>query len=223
MQVDVLTLFPEWFEWMRRPRHLMNADLDLRTFNYRDYTPLAAGQVDDSPYGGGPGMVLRVDVVAAALEGVYGVGAAQVCTQRPVIVMSPRGRMLTDAIVRELAVAPAITLLCGRYEGLDERVHTLLASDAVCIGPYVLAGGEIPAMAIVDAVGRRLPGALGNQASLHHESFSPGLGGGTEYPHYTRPAEFMGAAVPEVLLSGDHGAIARWREGHLGPPPGRGS
>ncbi len=113
--------------------------------------------------------------------------------------------------------------MCGRYEGFDERVHTLLASDAICIGPYVLAGGEIPAMAVIDAVGRRLPGALGNRASLDHESFSPELGGGTEYPHYTRPAMFMGAAVPEVLLSGDHGAIARWRAEHLGPGPAAGA
>jgi tRNA (guanine37-N1)-methyltransferase len=223
LRVDVFTLFPEWFDWMRRPRHLTNADLELRAFNYRDYTPLAAGQVDDSPYGGGPGMVLRVDVVAAALEAVYGVAADQVRARRPVIVMSPRGRLLTDAIVRELAGVPAITLLCGRYEGFDERVHTLLASGGICTGPYVLAGGEIPAMTIVDAVGRRLPGALGNLASLDHESFSPGLGGGIEYPHYTRPAEFMGEVVPSVLLSGDHGAIARWRESHLGPAPGTGS
>ena len=223
MQVDVFSLFPEWFDWMRHPRHLSNAELELRVFNYRDYTPLAAGQVDDSPYGGGPGMVLRVDVVAAALGAVYGAAAGTVRTRRPVIVMSPRGRRLTDAVVRELAEAPAMTLLCGRYEGFDERVQTLFASDAICIGPYVLAGGEIPAMAIVDAVGRRLPGALGNRASLDHESFSPTLGGGTEYPHYTRPATFMGEGVPEVLLSGDHGAIARWRADHLGPALGGGS
>ena len=220
MQIDVFTLFPEWFDWMRRPRHLVNADLDLRAFNYRDYTPLTAGQVDDAPYGGGPGMVIRVDIVAAALEAVYAEAADAVRARRPVIVMSPRGRMLDDAIVRELAEAPALTILCGRYEGFDERVHTLLANDAISIGPYVLAGGEIPAMAIVDAVGRRLPGALGNRASLDDESFSPGLGGGTEYPHYTRPSTFLGVGVPDVLLSGDHGAIARWRTAHLGPDPG---
>lgn len=222
MQVDVLTLFPEWFDWLRHPRHLVNAELEVRAFNYRDYTPLGAGQVDDTPYGGGPGMVLRVDVVAAALEAVYRTPATAVRQDRPVVVMTPRGRQLTDAVVRELSGHPAITLLCGRYEGFDERVHTLLASDAICLGPYVLAGGEIPAMAIVDAVGRRLPGALGNIASLDHESFSPGLNGGTEYPHYTRPAEFLGHGVPAVLLSGDHGAIARWRAEHLGPGPGQG-
>jgi tRNA (guanine37-N1)-methyltransferase len=217
VQIDVFTLFPEWFDWMRRPRHLVNAELELRPFNYRDYTPLSAGQVDDSPYGGGPGMVLRVDVVAAALEAVYRTTAGTVRNQRPVIVMSPRGRQLTDGVVRELAEVSTLTLLCGRYEGFDERIHTMLASDAICIGPYVLAGGEIPAMAVIDAVGRRLPGALGNRASLEHESFSPGLAGGTEYPQYTRPAEFAGEGVPEVLLSGDHGAIARWREARLGP------
>ena len=149
-------------------------------------------------------------------------GDKAVRDRRPVIVMSPRGRMLDDVVVRELAEVPALTILCGRYEGFDERVHTLLASDAICIGPYVLAGGEIPAMTIVDAVGRRIPGALGNQASLDHESFSPGLGGGTEYPHFTRPAEFLGAGVPDVLLSGDHGAIARWRAAHQGPAPDAG-
>jgi tRNA (guanine37-N1)-methyltransferase len=219
MRIDVFTLFPEWFDWMRRPRHLVNAELELRAFNYRDYTPLAAGQVDDAPYGGGPGMVLRVDVVAAALETVYGVPADRVRDTRHVIVMTPRGRMLDDGVVRELAVASELTILCGRYEGFDERVHTRLANDAICIGPYVLAGGEIPAMAIVDAVGRRIPGALGNRASLDHESFSPGLGGATEYPHFTRPAEFLGEGVPDVLLSGDHGAIARWRAEHQGRSP----
>lgn len=223
MRVDVFTLFPEWFDWMRRPRHLANAaqhaGLEIRAFSYRDHTPLSAGQVDDAPYGGGPGMVIRVDVVAAALEGVYGVPAETVRDHRPVVVMTPRGRLFTDRVARELAEVPEIVLLCGRYEGFDERVHTVLASDAICIGPYVLAGGEIPAMAIIDAVGRRLTGALGNVASLDAESFSESLGGGTEHPHYTRPAEFRGHGVPPVLLSGDHGAVDRWRAEHTGPPP----
>jgi tRNA (guanine37-N1)-methyltransferase len=223
MQIDVFTLFPEWFDWMRHPRHLVNSELELRVFNYRDYTPLSGGQVDDTPYGGGPGMVLRADVVAWALEAVYAVVGTAVRDRRPVIVMSPRGRPLTDRVVRDLAESSAITLLCGRYEGFDERVHTMLASDVICTGPYVLAGGEIPAMTIIDAVGRRLPGALGNQASLDDESFSPSLKGGTEYPHYTRPAQFAGQGVPEVLLSGDHGAIARWRADHVGAAPGLGS
>lgn len=223
VRIDVFTLFPEWFDWMRRPRHLANAaehaGLEIRCFSYRDYTPLRAGQVDDAPFGGGPGMVLRVDVIASALEAVYGVPAESVRDERPVAVMTPRGRLFTDRVARELSGVPELVLLCGRYEGFDERVHTELASDAVCIGPYVLAGGEIPAMAIIDAVGRRLTGALGNDASLDRESFSESLGGGVEHPHFTRPAEWRGHAVPPVLLSGDHGAIARWRDEHLGPPP----
>jgi tRNA (guanine37-N1)-methyltransferase len=223
VQIDVFTLFPEWFDWMRRPRHLaraaLSAGLELRCFDYRDYTPLSFGQVDDAPYGGGPGMVLRVDVVAAALEAVYSMPAERVRDGRRVVVLTPRGRTFTDAVARELAEVPELTLLCGRYEGFDERVHEHLANDAISIGPYVLAGGEVAAMAVIDAVGRRLPGALGNIESLARESFGPELGGGTEHPHYTRPAEFRGWGVPQVLLSGDHGAIERWRQEHTGPPP----
>jgi len=221
--IDVFTLFPEWFDWMRRPRHLANAalsaGLELRCFSPRDTTPLPHGQVDDSPYGGGPGMVLRVDVMAAALEAVYGEPAERVREGRRVVALTPRGRPFTDAVARELAEEPALVLLCGRYEGFDERVHEFLASDALSLGPFVLAGGEVAAMAIVDAVGRRLPGALGNAESLEGESFSEALAGGVEHPHYTRPAEFRGHAVPGVLLSGDHGAIARWRAERVLPPP----
>ena len=145
MRVDVLTLFPEWFDWLRRPRHLANAvavsGLDIRCFSPRDHTPLGQGQVDDAPYGGGPGMVLRVDVIAAALEAVYGVPAGQVRDGRRVVVLSPRGRPFTDAVARELAALPALTLLCGRYEGFDERVHEHLANDCISLGPFVLAGG----------------------------------------------------------------------------------
>jgi len=223
VRIDVFTLFPEWFDWMRRPRHLTNAaetaGLELRAFSYRDYTPLVAGQVDDAPYGGGPGQVIRVDVVAAALEAVYGVPAPEVQRDSRVVVMTPRGRRFTDRVARELAELPAMTLLCGRYEGFDERVHTVLADDAICLGPFVLAGGEVAAMAIIDAVARRFPGALGNRESLEQESFSEALGGGTEHPHYTRPAEYLGHGVPPVLVSGDHGAIARWRREHVVPPP----
>lgn len=225
MRIDVFTLFPEWFDWMRRPRHLTNAaetaGLELRAFSYRDHTPLVAGQVDDAPYGGGPGQVIRVDVVAAALEAVYDVPAPEVQRQSRVVVMTPRGRRFTDRVARELAELPAMTLLCGRYEGFDERVHTVLADDAICLGPFVLAGGEVAAMAIIDAVARRFPGALGNRESLEQESFSEALGGGTEHPHYTRPAEYLGHGVPPVLLSGDHGAIARWRREHVVPPQGQ--
>ncbi|MCU0306157.1 MAG: tRNA (guanosine(37)-N1)-methyltransferase TrmD [Thermoleophilia bacterium] len=224
MTIDVFTLFPEWFDWMRRPRHLANAaltaGLEVRCFNFRDYTPLSHGQVDDSPFGGGPGMVIRVDVVAAALEAVYGVSAERVREGRHVAVLTPRGRRFADPVARELGALPALTLLCGRYEGFDERVHEHLAGDAVCLGPFVLAGGEVAAMAVIDAVGRRLPGALGNAESLDRESFSEALGGGTEHPHYTRPAEFRGWEVPAVLRSGDHGAVERWRQAHVVPAGG---
>jgi tRNA (guanine37-N1)-methyltransferase len=222
VRIDVFTLFPEWFDWMRRPRHLANAalhaGLEVRCFSPRDTTPLAHGQVDDAPYGGGPGMVLRVDVMAAALEAVYGGPADTVRDHRRVVVLTPRGRPFTDAVARELADERELALLCGRYEGFDERVHTRLANDEICLGPFVLAGGEVAAMAVIDAVGRRLKGALGNAASLEAESFSEGLGGGVEHPHYTRPAEFMGEGVPPVLVSGDHAAIARWRAERVLPP-----
>lgn len=222
MRFDVFTLFPEWFDWMRRPRHLANAaltaGLEVRCFSPRDTTPLAHGQVDDSPYGGGPGMVIRADVMAAALEAVYGEPAAAVRDRRRVVVLTPRGRPFTDAVARELAGEPEVVLLCGRYEGFDERVHEVLANDAICLGPFVLAGGEVAAMAVIDAVARKLSGALGNAESLVAESFSEALGGGLEHPHYTRPAEFLGHGVPPVLLSGDHGAIARWRAEHVLPP-----
>ncbi len=216
MTIDVFTLFPEWFDWMRRPRHLSQAGLtsglELRCFSFRDTSPLPAGQVDDAPYGGGPGMVIRVDVMAQAFEAVYGEPADRVRDSRRVIVLTPRGRPFTDAVARELAELSHVVLLCGRYEGFDERVHEHLAGDAVSLGPYVLAGGEVAAMAIVDAVARHLPGALGNPRSLERESYSEALGGGREHPHYTRPADFRGWEVPQVLRSGNHAAIERWRD-----------
>ena len=131
--------------------------------------------------------------------------------------LTPRGRPFTDAVARQLAAEPELVLLCGRYEGFDERVHEVLANDEIRLGPFVLAGGEVAAMAVVDAVARQLEGALGNAASLHAESFSEGLGGGVEHPHYTRPAVFAGHGVPDVLTSGDHGAIARWRAERVVP------
>jgi tRNA (guanine37-N1)-methyltransferase len=223
VRFDVFTLFPEWFDWMRRPRHLANAaltaGLEVRCFSPRDTTPLPNGQVDDAPYGGGPGMVIRADVMAAALAAVYGEPADRVRDRRRVVVLTPRGRPFDDAVARELAGEPEIALLCGRYEGFDERVHEVLANDAISLGPFVLAGGEVAAMAVIDAVARRLEGALGNAESLDAESFSPALGGGLEHPHYTRPAEVLGHGVPPVLLSGDHGAVARWRAEHVLPPP----
>jgi len=189
---------------------VLGTELELRLFNYRDTTPLRSGQVDDEPYGGGAGMVLRVDVVAAALEAVYGGAAEHDVIQQRVIALTPQGRPLTQAVVEELASEPALTLLSSRFEGFDERIVTQLCSDAISIGPYVLSGGELPAMVLLDAIVRRLPGALA-EGSGEHESFSVELEGGLEYPHYTRPAEFRGWGVPDVLLSGDHGRVEEWR------------
>jgi len=208
VQLDVFTQVPHAFAWMTEQRPLaavLGSELELRLFNYRDTTPLRAGQVDDEPYGGGAGMVLRVDVVAAALESAYGGSPGH-----RVVALTPQGRQLTQAVVEELAAEPRLTLLSSRFEGFDERVVTHLCSDAISIGPYVLSGGELPAMVVLDAVARRLPGAL-TEGSGEHESFSPALDGGLEYPHYTRPADFRGWRVPDVLLSGDHGRIERWR------------
>lgn len=208
MRIDVFTLIPDAFGWIQQRRPLaavLGRELDLRILNYRDTTPLGAGQVDDEPYGGGPGMVLRVDVVAAALEATYGG-----MPDHRVIALSPQGRQLDQELVEELAAEPALTLLSARFEGFDQRILDHLASDAISIGPYVLSGGEIPALALVDAVARRLPGAL-TEGSGEIESFSAALDGGLEYPHYTRPASFRGWDVPEILLSGDHGRIATWR------------
>jgi len=223
MQVDVFTLFPEWFDWLRRPRHLSNAaagsEFELRCFNFRDYTPLRAGQVDDTPYGGGAGMVIRVDVVAASLEAVYGQPAEKVKEARQVAVLTPRGRPFADPVVREYAERERVTLLCGRYEGFDERVHEHLACDQLSLGPFVLSGGETAAMAMIDAIVRRIPGALGNAESVECESFSEALGGRLEHPHYSRPATFRDWEVPQVLLSGDHGAVARWRDEKTTEPP----
>ena len=212
MQLDVFTLVPHAFAWMTEQRPLaavLGTELDLRLFNYRDTTPLRAGQVDDEPYGGGAGMVLRVDVVAAALDTVYGGDPG-----RPVIALSPQGRVLTQSIVEELAELPALTLLSSRFEGFDARIVENLSTDAISIGSYVLSNGDLPAMVLVDAIARRLPGALA-EGSGELESFSQELGGGLEHPHYTRPAEFRGWTVPEVLLSGDHAKIDAWRKEHV--------
>jgi len=210
VQLDVFTLLPHAFAWLTEQRPVaavLGDELELRLLNYRDYTPLSSGQVDDEPYGGGAGMVLRVDVVASALEAVYG-GAPH----HRVVALSPQGRQLTQEVVEELAGEERLTLLSSRFEGFDERIAMHLASDAISIGPYVLSGGELPAMVLLDAVARRLPGALGSEESGLVESFSPELEGGLEYPHYTRPAEFHGWRVPDVLLSGDHGRIDEWRK-----------
>ncbi|HWD10621.1 MAG TPA: tRNA (guanosine(37)-N1)-methyltransferase TrmD [Solirubrobacteraceae bacterium] len=214
MNIDVFTLFPDWFGWFATQRHVANAlagGSRLEYVNLREHTRLSGGQVDDTPFGGGAGMVLRVDVLDSALSGHYGVDPLVLRERRRVIALAPGGRMLDDALVEELAGEPELTLLCGRYEGFDERILEHFASDVVSIGRYVLSGGELAAMVLCDAVLRKLPGALGDEQSLAEESFSPALGGDPEYPHYTRPAEYRGWRVPEVLLSGHHGRIAEWR------------
>jgi tRNA (guanine37-N1)-methyltransferase len=220
VNVDVFTLFPAWFGWFSEQRHVRNAvaaGLELDFLDLRATTPLRAGQVDDTPYGGGAGMVLRVDVVEAALQARYGQAPtsgqepAGGASPRRVIALAAGGRQFDDALATELAAEPALTLLCGRYEGFDERVNTHLATDVVSIGPYVLAGGELAAMVLCDAVIRKLPGALGHADSAVEESFSDALEGAPEYPHYTRPVEWRGQRVPDVLLSGDHARVAEWR------------
>jgi tRNA (guanine37-N1)-methyltransferase len=209
LKLDLFTLFPEAFDWFQLQRSVQNAlaqGSELRLFNYRDTTPLGAGQVDDAPYGGGAGMVLRVDVVDAALQAAYANG------ENPrVVLLSPTGRLLDDGLADELTQEPHLALLCGRYEGFDERVHAHLADDEVSIGRYVLAGGELPAMVLADVLMRKLPGALGHERSAIEESFSPVLEGAPEYPHYTRPSSYRGWGVPDVLLSGDHERVREWR------------
>jgi tRNA (guanine37-N1)-methyltransferase len=210
MRLDIFTLFPEAFDWFRAQRHVQNAErdgLEMRLLNYRETTPLRAGQVDDAPYGGGAGMVLRVDVVDAALQHAYG---DQLAGHR-VVLLTPTGRTFDEALARELASEPDLALLCGRYEGVDDRVRQHLATDAISIGRFVISGGELAAMVVADALVRKLPGALGAAESAVEESFSEALGGAPEYPHYTRPPTYRGWEVPEVLLSGDHERVQRWR------------
>jgi tRNA (guanine37-N1)-methyltransferase len=201
LQIDVFTLLPHAFSWLTEQRPLaavLGTELELRLWNYRDFTPLAGGQVDDEPYGGGAGMVLRVD----AVYGDY--------SDRRIVAVTPQGRQLDQDLVEELAAENVLTILSARFEGFDERIVEHVATDAVSIGPYVLSGGELPAMVILDAVARRLPGAVREESGVL-ESFSETLEGGLEFPQYTRPAEFHGWRVPEVLLSGDHARIETWR------------
>jgi tRNA (guanine37-N1)-methyltransferase len=210
VRIDVFTLFPEHFEWFLRQRHVSNAlaeGNELSFHNYRDTTPLSAGQVDDSPYGGGAGMVMRVDVVDAALEAAYGSNRGGVRK----IALTPAGRLLDETLAAELATETHLALLCGRYEGFDERVVEHLADESISIGRYVLAGGELPAMVIADSVLRKLPGALGDAESAVEESYSEALEGAPEYPHYTRPPSYRGWEVPEVLKSGNHAKVKEWR------------
>ena len=210
----MFTLFPEAFGWFERQRHIANAlaaGHRLEYVNYRDHTPLSAGQVDDTPFGGGAGMVLRVDVVEAALQARYGRDPVELRSNRRVIVLAAGGRVLDDGLVSELAREDALTLLSGRYEGFDQRIVDHFATDEVSIGRYVLAGGELAAMVVCDGILRKLPGSLGHPDSALEESFSEALAGAREYPHYTRPAEYRGWRVPDVLLSGHHARIKEWR------------
>jgi len=221
---DVFTLVPEAFDWFVN-QHPVSTAIgagavqvvvhDLRKFGIPPHC-----EVDDTPYGGGPGMVTRVDVVAKALESVFGEPALSVRESRDVYVLAAGGRPFNQRFARELASTQRdIVLLCGRFEGFDARVESLLATGAISIGPYVLAGGEVAAQVVLEAVIRLLPGAIGNTSSTLEESFSEELAGKVEYPHYTRPREFAGAEVPAVLLSGDHAAIARWRRENAKPSP----
>ncbi len=221
---DVFTLVPEAFTWFvaQHPAStaIKHGAADVRVHNIREYSALPHHEVDDTPYGGGPGMVGRVDIVGDALRGVFGQEPQSVRDERDVYVLSPGGRPFDHAFGLELSARERdLVLLCGRFEGFDARVEALFACGSISVGPYVLAGGEIAALAVMEAVIRHLPGSLGNTESVAEESFSDELGGMIEYPHYTRPREYGGLEVPPVLLSGDHGAIARWRRQNARPSP----
>ena len=208
MKIRVLSIFPEFFtgpldaSLLGRARD--NGVLDVEVHDLRQHATDRHRTVDDTPFGGGAGMVLKADPFFAAVETLYGS-----VEQRPrTVVLTPRGRPLTQPLVQELAAEPELLLLCGRYEGIDERVHTAIATDEISIGDYVLAGGEVAACVLVEAVTRLLPGVMGNATSGEDESFSAGL---LEYPQYTRPAAYRGMDVPPVLLSGNHAAVQQWR------------
>ena len=212
LRVDVLTLFPGLFDGFLGESILKRAIdrglVEVHRWDIRDWAEGKHQQVDDRPFGGGPGMVLMAPPVVAAVE------AVQAMADRPgrLIALTPQGRRLDQDHVRELAREPRIVLLCGRYEGFDERINEVLEPELLSIGDYILSGGEVPAMVVIDAVMRLVPGVLGDADSAIDESFGPD--GGLEYPQYTRPRVFRGRAVPDILLSGDHAAIARWRREH---------
>ena len=206
MKIDVLSLFPNMFDavmsesmmWKARENHL----LDFQVYDIRDYTTDKHRQVDDAPYGGGGGMILKADVLVRAIE------AVRPDANTPVILMSPQGRLFTHQVALELSRQEHLILVCGRYEGFDERIRTLAASDEISIGDYVLTGGELAAMAVIDAVVRQIAGVLGADGAQDRDSHAHGL---LEGPHYTRPAEFRGLTVPAVLRSGHHAQVERWR------------
>ncbi|MCC6177780.1 MAG: tRNA (guanosine(37)-N1)-methyltransferase TrmD [Chloroflexi bacterium] len=205
MRIDVVTLFPEMIAGAVGHsilgRAIEHGRLELALTNPRDFTTDRHRTVDDYPYGGGPGMVMKPEPLFAAVEAITRPGC-------PVVLMSPAGRVFTQQIAAEFAQHPQLVLVCGHYEGVDGRVREHLVTDEVSIGDYVLTGGELPALVVIDAVARLLPGVLGHAESAGDESYSHGL---LEYPHYTRPPAFRGWSVPNVLLSGNHAEIARWR------------
>jgi tRNA (guanine37-N1)-methyltransferase len=212
VRVDVVTLFPEMFGGFLATsfvgRAIEGGQLAVRFRSPRDFGLGKHKSVDDTPYGGGSGMVMRVDVLVATMESLDGDAPGGVRARR--ILLTPQGKVLDQAKVQEIAGRDAVMLVCGRYEGFDERVRSHV-DEEVSLGDFVMTGGEVAAMAVVDACARLLPGVLGNEASTIDESHSPDTGGLLEYPHYTRPAEFRGAAVPEVLVGGNHAEIAKWR------------
>jgi tRNA (guanine37-N1)-methyltransferase len=223
-RIDVFTLVPDAFGWFLR-QHPVSTAIDTGSAsigirNIREYSPLPRHEVDDSPYGGGPGMVTRVDIVGMALEGAFDAPATTIRNTRDVYVLAAGGKPFDHDLAVSLAESERdLVLLCGRFEGFDARVEELFATGSLSIGPYVLAGGEVAALAVIEAVVRHLPGSLGNEESVLEESFSAGLEGMVEYPHYTRPREYGGVEVPPVLLSGDHASIARWRLQNARPSP----
>jgi tRNA (guanine37-N1)-methyltransferase len=219
MQFDVVTIFPDFFGSILAhgvlKRAVAGSQLAVRLHDLRDFTEDRHRTVDDRPFGGGPGMVLKPEPIFRAVESIKAGGPA---ADIPVILLSPQGRLLRQSVVEELSRYSRITLICGRYEGMDERVADCLATDELSIGDYVLSGGEIAAAVVMECVARLIPGVLGNEESATEDSFgeekSPGCQPGRrllDWPHYTRPAEFRGMRVPEVLLSGDHAEIRRWR------------
>jgi tRNA (guanine37-N1)-methyltransferase len=207
MQFEVFTLLPEVFPPYLQSSILQRARqrglIDVRLHNIRDYTHDRHHTTDDTPYGGGGGMVMKPEPVFEAVESVLGVPPSL-----PVILLTPQGRVFTQRIAQELARHERIALLCGRYEGVDERIREHLVTDELSVGDYVLTGGELPALLVIDAVSRLLPGVLGDPTGAEDDSHSMGL---LEYPHYTKPPEFRGWKVPEILLSGDHRKIETWR------------
>lgn len=213
MRIDILTLFPNlilpYFEDSILKRAVDEGLIELHVHNIRDYSTDKHKKVDDTPYGGGAGMVMTCQPLFDAIEAIKKENSG------PVIYFTPQGKRLEQEDAEELSGLENMILLCGRYEGVDYRVREALVDIELSIGDYVLTGGELAAMVLVDAVTRLLPGALGDDDSAHMDSFSPGLDRKKEHPHYTKPAEFKGMQVPEVLLSGNHGEIEKWRKKHL--------